>query len=114
MDIEVKRVDTGRERASDPALTALLAMQCFILLVAGPAAATDHWSGRLVLELSVLGFAFLVFVIARGPVATAIAVLAIVAGVARGYSSKARTIPRSASAFVAANGPSLALMNIWP
>ena len=46
------------------------------------AAATGHLSGRLILELSVLGFAFLVFVIARGPVATMIAVLAIVVGVA--------------------------------
>jgi hypothetical protein len=82
VDIEMKARGTKRERAGDPALTALLALQCFILLVAGPAAATDHWSGRLVLELSVLGFAVLVFVIARGPVATTLAVLAIVAGVA--------------------------------
>jgi hypothetical protein len=60
----------------------LLALQCFILLAAAPAAATGHWTGRLVLEFSVLGFAFLVFVIARGPVATGIAVITIVVGVA--------------------------------
>lgn len=78
----VKHRGGRRERASDPALTALLVLQCFILLVAAPSAATGHWTGRLVLEISVLGFAFLVFVIARGPVATAIAVITIVVGVA--------------------------------
>jgi hypothetical protein len=39
---------------------------------------------------------------------------AMVAGVARGYSSKARTMPSSAMTLVTANGPSLALMNMWP
>jgi len=82
MDAEVKHRTNKRERAGDPALTALLALQCFILLVGAPVAATGHWIGRLVLELSVFGFAFLVFVIARGPVATTVAVLAIVVGVA--------------------------------
>jgi hypothetical protein len=80
--IEVKHRGARRVRASDPALTALLALQCFILLVAAPASATGYLVGRLLLELSVFGFAFLVFVIARGPVATTIAVLAIVLGVA--------------------------------
>ncbi len=39
---------------------------------------------------------------------------AIVGGVARGYSSNARTMPSSAIAMTAANGPSLALMNMCP
>ncbi len=38
----------------------------------------------------------------------------IVAGVARGYSWKARTMPSSAIVLVTANGPSLALMNMCP
>jgi hypothetical protein len=59
----------------------LLALQAFILLVAAPAAATGFWGGRLASELSVLGFAVLVFVIADGPVATTISVLAIACGV---------------------------------
>ena len=71
-----------RERARDPALTALLAVQCFILLIAAPAAATGHWSGTIVLEISVVALAVAVFVIAHGVVPTTIAVLAIASGVA--------------------------------
>jgi hypothetical protein len=82
MVTEVERRGAWRERARDPALTALLAMQCFILLIAAPAAATGHWSGRLTIELSVLGLAVIVFVISNGLVPTTIAVLAIACGVA--------------------------------
>ena len=39
---------------------------------------------------------------------------ATVEGVARGYSSKARTMPSIAIAMAVANGASLALMNMWP
>ena len=72
---------TLRERARDPALTALLVLQCFMLLVAAPAAAGGYWGARLAFELSALGFAVLVFVIADGPVATTISVFAIACGV---------------------------------
>jgi hypothetical protein len=82
VDTVVNRHGRRRARARDPALTALLVLQCFILLLAAPAAATGYWSGRLALELSVLVFAVLVFAISRGPVATTIAVFAIVLGVA--------------------------------
>jgi hypothetical protein len=81
MDIEVKRLGSQRERARDPALTALLALQCFVLLVAAPAAATGFWGGRLAFELSAIGFAVLVFVIADGPIAMAISVVAMACGV---------------------------------
>jgi hypothetical protein len=77
----MERRGSWRERARDPALTALLATQCFILLIAAPAAASGYWGGRLAFELSVLGFAVLVFVIADGPVATMISVLAVASGV---------------------------------
>ena len=39
---------------------------------------------------------------------------AIVAGLARGYSSNARTMPSSADAMATANGASFAFMNMWP
>jgi hypothetical protein len=70
-----------RERARDLALTALLAVQCFILLVAAPAAATGNWGGRVAIELSVLGLAVIAFVISHGLIPTTIAVLAIACGV---------------------------------
>jgi hypothetical protein len=60
---EVERRGSWRESARDPALTALLAVQCFILLVAGPTAATGHWAGTIALQLAVFGVAILVFVI---------------------------------------------------
>ena len=82
MGIEAEQCDSWRERARDPALTSILAMQCFILLVASPGAATGYWGGSLALQLSVLGFAVLVFVISDGPVAMTISVLAIACGVA--------------------------------
>lgn len=71
-----------RERAHDPALTALLIVQSFILLVAAPVDTTGHWSGRVVIELAVFAVAAVVFVIFHGLVPTAIAVLAIACGVA--------------------------------
>ena len=82
MGIEAEQCDSWRERARDPALTSILAMQCFILLVASPGAATGYWGGSLALQVSVLGFAVLVFVISDGPVAMTISVLAIACGVA--------------------------------
>jgi hypothetical protein len=82
VDIEMEHRTAWRERARDPALTTLLAVQCFILLVAAPAAATGAWSGRIAIELAVLGLAAVVFVISHGLVPTAIAVLAIACGVA--------------------------------
>jgi uncharacterized membrane protein len=82
VDIAAEHRGSWRERARDPALTALLAVQCFILLVAAPATATGNWGGRIAIELSVLGIAFIVFVISHGVVPTAIAVVAIACGVA--------------------------------
>src|SRR5262249_44228522 len=82
VDTEVERRGSWRERARDPALTILLAVQCFILLVAAPAAATGHWSGRIALRLSKLGLAVVVFVISHGLVPTIVAVFAISCGLA--------------------------------
>jgi hypothetical protein len=82
VDINAKRRGSLRERVRDPALTVLLAVQLFMLLVAAPAAASGHWSGPVVLELSVLGFAVVVFLISHGLIPTTIAVLAIACGAA--------------------------------
>jgi hypothetical protein len=71
--VDTERRGSWRERARDPALTALLIVQIFILLIAAPTAATGHWSGRILLELAVLVFATVVFVISHGRVPTAIA-----------------------------------------
>jgi hypothetical protein len=77
----MERRGSWRERARDPALTALLVVQCFIILVAAPAAATGVWGGRVAFEVSALVFAVLVFLLADGPVATVLSVLAIACGV---------------------------------
>jgi len=90
--VDVGRLDSWRERTRDPALTALLVVQGFILLVAAPAAATGHWSGRILIELAVLALAAVVFVISHGRVPTAIAVLAIACGVT-GVTTQHRCSP---------------------
>jgi Ion channel len=79
--VNIRHLDYWREHARDPALTALLVVQGFILLVAAPAAAMGNWSGRIVIELAVLALAVVVFVISHGRVPTAIAVFAIACGV---------------------------------
>lgn len=76
----MERRGSWREMARDPALTALLAVQCFILLAATPADAMGYWGARLAFETSALLLAVLVFVIADGPVATTISILAIACG----------------------------------
>jgi hypothetical protein len=80
VDAKVQRHEAWRERARDPALTALLVIQCFILLVAAPAAATGYGGGRLAIEVSLLALSGAVFVISHGLVPTAVAVLAITCG----------------------------------
>src|SRR5215475_3336930 len=65
VDTEIERLGSWRERAHDPALTTLLAVQCFVLLIAAPAAATGHLSGRIALQLAVLALAVVVFVISH-------------------------------------------------
>jgi Ion channel len=69
------------DRIHDPALTMLLIVQCMIIAVGAPFAALGAPGSRELLELLILAFAFLVFLIARGTVATTIASFAIVAGV---------------------------------
>jgi hypothetical protein len=66
----------------DRLLTALLGLQCFIIAIGAPWAATGYPGGRVLLELSGLAFAVLVFQIAHGPVTKAISVLAISSGIA--------------------------------
>src|SRR5262249_35694575 len=82
VDAEVERPGSWRERAHDRALTALLGVKCFIWLGGAPAAATGHWSGRVALQLAVLGLAVVVFVISHGLVPTIVAVFTIACGLA--------------------------------
>jgi hypothetical protein len=60
----------------------LLAVQCFILFLAAPVAATGNRGGGIAMELAVLGLATAVFVISHGLVSTAIAVFGIACGLA--------------------------------
>jgi hypothetical protein len=76
------RARSRRRRAPDLPLTALLALQCFILVVAAPVAAMEFAGGRLLLEVCVLGFGFLVLLMSDSPVTMVISGLAVSFGVA--------------------------------
>ena len=65
-----------RDRVRDPALTAMLIVQCFIIFLAGPFVAAGYYGSRLAMEVSGLAFALLVILVARSPVATVIAAAA--------------------------------------
>jgi voltage-gated potassium channel Kch len=69
-----------RDRVHDSALTMLLIVQCWIIAVAAPLAAIGGPGSRVLLELLILAFAFIVFLISRGTVATAVASFAIASG----------------------------------
>lgn len=75
------RTRSRRRRAPDLPLTGLLALQCFILVVAAPIAAMEFAGGRLLLEFCVLGFAFLVLLMSDSTVTMTISGFAVVFGV---------------------------------
>ena len=74
----VHRPDSWRDRARDPALTAMLAVQCLIIFAA-PLAAMGWGGVREGLQLLFFVFTFLVFLISRGLIATTLAILALTA-----------------------------------
>ena len=74
----VHRPDSWRDRARDPALTAMLAVQCLIIFAA-PLAAMGWGGVREGLQLLFFVFTFLVFLISRGLIATSLAILALTA-----------------------------------
>ena len=64
--------------ARDRALTALLILQCVLVFLALPLATADVPGTRTLVEILFLLFGALVIIIARGPLATAVAVLALI------------------------------------
>ena len=80
MDLDLiapwRRSYRWRNRARDPALTTMLAVQCLILLAA-PLAAMGYDSVRQPLQLLFFIFTFLVCLLSRGLIATALAILAL-------------------------------------
>ena len=76
--------DTWRNRARDPAFTAMLVAQCLIIF-AIPFAAVGYEGVREVVALLFFIFTFLVCLISPGRVATTLAILAFISGLA-GYA----------------------------
>ena len=81
---EGQRADTWRNRARDPAFTAMLVAQCLIIF-AIPFAAVGYEGVREVVALLFFIFTFLVCLISPGRVATTLAILAFISGLA-GYA----------------------------
>lgn len=65
-----------RDRVRDPALTALLVVQCLMIFVAAPFVAADYYGSRLAMELTGLAFAVLVVLASRSRTTTTIAISA--------------------------------------
>ena len=70
-------VSSWRDQVRDPALTAMLCVQCLIIFVAGPFTAAGYPGARLVMDLTAAVFAVLVVLASRGRIATAIAAAAL-------------------------------------
>jgi hypothetical protein len=68
-----------RDRLRDPALTALLIAQCCLVFVAAPLVSIGYEGSRIAFEALLIAFAFLVFLVSRGPIVTALAALALIA-----------------------------------
>jgi hypothetical protein len=66
----------------DPALTAMLIVQCLVIFVAAPCVTAEFPGSIVGFELLFVAFAFLVIVVSRGRVATAIAALSMIAALA--------------------------------
>ena len=81
---EGQRADTWRNRARDPAFTAMLVAQCLIIF-AIPFAAVGYEGVREVVALLFFIFTFVVCLIWPGRVATTLAILAFISGLA-GYA----------------------------
>ena len=71
-----------RDRVRDPTLTLMLIVQGLIILVGAPCAAIGYPGSRIVLELLFLIFAFLIILVSRGAITTAVATVAMIATLA--------------------------------
>jgi hypothetical protein len=73
------RTASWRDLLREPALTAMLVVQCLMIFVAAPFAAAGYPGSRPVVELLLLVFGLLVVLVSTGPITTTIAALAIIA-----------------------------------
>src|SRR3974377_2629087 len=72
---------TWRDRARDPALTAMLAVQCLIIF-SEPLDAMGFETVSEAVQLLFFAVTFIVYLIVRGPIATALAISALIADLA--------------------------------
>ena len=75
MNRGMRRSSLWRNRARDPAFTAILTVQIIIIFVT-PFAAMGYQVVRDIIQLLFLVFTILVYLISRGPIATTLAILA--------------------------------------
>lgn len=74
-----RRLALDRDRLRDPALTAMLVIECLLIFVAAPCVSFHFPWSRLPYEASLLTFAFLVVLVSRSRWVMAVAVIAFVA-----------------------------------
>ena len=69
-------LSSWHDRVQDPALTPLLIVQCLLIFVTAPVAATGFPGSRIASEVVFIAFAILVVFVARGGITVVIAVVA--------------------------------------
>ena len=69
-------LSSWQDRVRDPALTALLIVQCLLIFVAAPVAAAGFRGSRIASEVVLIAFAVLVVLLSRDRIAMAIAIVA--------------------------------------
>ncbi len=73
---ENRQAGSWRDRVREPALSALLAVQCLMIFVAAPFVAAGYYGSRIGAEAAGLAFAVLVILVSRNALAATIAVFA--------------------------------------
>ena len=76
-----RKLVIDRDRVRDPALTAMLVVECFLIFIAAPCVSFDFPGARVPYELGLLLFIGLVVLVSQNRLATAIGVLAFLAAV---------------------------------
>lgn len=99
------RFRVSRDRVRDPALTMMLIVQCLVIFVAAPCAASGYSGSGVALELLFFIFACLIIVVSRGAVTTTVATFAMIATLAGSFLT---LITPSASTMVLARAGTIA------
>ena len=68
-----------KDQIRDPALTAMLIVQCLVIFVVAPCATVGYPGSGIALELLFLVFAFLIILVSQGRITTTIAACAMIA-----------------------------------